>query len=381
MRVPRLLVCAALVLLLGGCGKYEKRVRELGYKGPARVNPYLAAERFLRNNGYAAQSGASWQKSLDEVGTLIVPASFLNSRGRLQQVGDWVSGGGHLVVLRERGESFCNDFGKPSAAIEVELNGNLQAWLEDTLGVSESTAASSAEPGELLIDGRTLRFEMASSKAFDLGIERQDGEFGDADSEIEQNRGHRILSLNLDAGRITLMAQANPLRNHFIGNADHAELLLALLGHPASAGAVVFVYGGGVSFTQMLWQHGWAGVLGVLAVLVIWLWRALPRFGPWARPAEEVIQPGYLEHLAAVGDFLWRHGRALTLLAPLRGEIMERFEHFKAGALDSDIFEWLGQRAGIPRERVERAMTDTGRPDGPTFARMTADLQHIRKTL
>jgi hypothetical protein len=375
------LVLGVAALLLGGCGKYETRVRELGYKGPARVNPYLAAERFLGKNGYAAQSGASWQKSLEPVGTLIVPSSFLNSRGRLQQVGAWVGDGGHLIILRERGESFWNDFAKQRSAIKPDPNENLQAWLNEHLGVSERTVPSSVDPRGLLINDRTLQFQMDSTKVFDLDFEREDGEFGDADSESEQPDGHQILSLKWDQGRVTLMAQANPFRNHFIGNADHAELLLALLACSPSTGSVVFVYGGGISFPQMLWENAWAGLLGVLGVLVIWLWRNLPRFGPWARPAEEVVQPGYLQHIAAVGDFLWRHGRAVTLLAPLRREIMERFEHFKPAALDDDIFEWLGQRANIPRERVMRAMTDNGRPDAPTFTRITADLQQIRNSL
>jgi len=376
-----LLVCWVLALLLCGCGKYETKVREIGYKGPARTNPYLAAERFLLKNGHAAQTGASWQESLDSVGTLIVPASFLNSRGRLQQVESWVRDGGHLIILRERGESFWNDFSSQKTATIEEPNNNLPLWLKDNLGVSERSEQDSSSPRELLIDGQTLSHQMTSSKVFDLERERLEEDFGDADSEILRAECHQILSLTWEEGRVTLLAQANPFRNRYIGAADHAKLLLALLDHSASPGTVVFVYGGGVSFTQMLWQHAWAGLLGVLGVLVIWLWRNLPRFGPPARLAEEVVQPGYLRHIEAVGDFLWRHGRALTLLVPLRREIMDRFEHFKHGALDADIFEWLGQRADIPRERVLRAMTDTGRPDGPTFMRMTADLQQIRKSL
>lgn len=380
-RLRRLLVLCAVGLLLCGCDKYETKVREVGYKGAARVNPYLAAERFLSTNGYTAQTGASWQDSLDPVGTLVVPASFLNSRGRLQQVSTWVGEGGHLIILRERGESFCNDFADQPAETKQEPNNNLQEWLDDNLGVTERTTQDVASPRELLIDGRTLSVEMDSSKVFDLGIEREEAEFGDADTEVEQASGHQILSLIWYDGRVTLMAKADPFRNRFIGKADHAKLLLALLDQSPSAGTVVFVYGGGVSFTHMLWQHAWAGLIGILAVLAIWLWRNLPSFGPPARADEEVIQPGFLRHIEAVGDFLWRHGRAMTLLVPLRREIMDRFEHFKATALDADIFEWLGQRAGIPRERVLRAMTDTGRPDGPTFLRMTADLQQIKNSL
>ena len=380
MTIFRLVCCLAVALLACGCGKYEIRSREVGFKGAARANPYLAAERLLDASGIDARTGASWAGSLDPVGTLVVPASFLNSRMRIQQVDSWVRDGGHLIILRERGESFWNDFAKRAGGDVEEANNNLATWLEETLGVVEREESEDVGDRAVAIDAESFELAVATDRVFDLTFERYPGEFGDADSEEEAAEGHQLLSLVLDDGRITLLAEAQPFRNRYIGDEDHAALLLALVGLSPS-GPVVFVYGGGVSFFQMLWERGWAGLLGIAAVLVIWLWRNLPRFGPAARSAPDTVHSGYLRHVEAVGDFLWRNGRALTLLEPLRREIMDAFEHHKAGALDADIFEWLGQRAGIPRERVMRAMTDTGRPDGPTFLRMTADLQQIKTSL
>lgn len=373
----------AAVMLLAGCGKYEVRTREVGYTGAAKANPYLAAERLLDACGLDASSSAGWSEGDGaRVGTLVVPASFLNSRGRISQMASWVSGGGHLIILCERGEAYWDDFAPRSAGMtsKEEPNNNLDAWLRDNLGVVMRRAEQPAGPLEVLHDGRTLTVAMPSSTVFDLEFDRVEGEFGDADSEYDAAQGHRLLSLLWDEGRITLLASADPMRNRFIGNHDHATLLVALarLSRP---GKVIFIYGGGVSFAALLWERAWAGLLGLAVVLIIWLWRSLPRFGPLCRPAEEVVQGGYLRHIEAVGDFLWRHGRAGTLLDPLRREIMERFEHHKAGALDADLFDWLGARAGLPRERVARALTDVGRPDGATYARMMADLQQIRETL
>ena len=54
---------SVILLLLVSCGedeKYEEVEFDLGYKGAARVNPYLAAERFLKTGGWEVSSSRVW---------------------------------------------------------------------------------------------------------------------------------------------------------------------------------------------------------------------------------------------------------------------------------------------------------------------------------
>ena len=48
--MKRLLLMAAAALALTAC-EYTEVEREIGYKGKARVNPWLAAERFAGRMG------------------------------------------------------------------------------------------------------------------------------------------------------------------------------------------------------------------------------------------------------------------------------------------------------------------------------------------
>jgi hypothetical protein len=53
VRVAWFLIAA---LLLAGCNSGPTRDREIGYKGKARLDAYLAAERFLERYDYTVES-------------------------------------------------------------------------------------------------------------------------------------------------------------------------------------------------------------------------------------------------------------------------------------------------------------------------------------
>ena len=52
-----------------------------------------------------------------------------------------------------------------------------------------------------------------------------------------------------------------------------------------------------------------------------------------------------------------------------------------AGHRDGDLFEWIARRAGMTRERAERAMTHEQPGDATSFTRVLADLQKIHLSL
>ena len=56
----RLLVWLVFPLLVLGSCDYREVEREIGYKGRARVHPWLAAERFVAAMGYPVRPEISW---------------------------------------------------------------------------------------------------------------------------------------------------------------------------------------------------------------------------------------------------------------------------------------------------------------------------------
>ena len=93
-------VWSLVLLFLVGCqGEYEEKEREIGYKGLAKINRFLAAERFANEMGLKASSYAGAPTLPPPPGaTVILPAEALQSVGQLEEITDWMLEGGNLVT-------------------------------------------------------------------------------------------------------------------------------------------------------------------------------------------------------------------------------------------------------------------------------------------
>ena len=102
------------LLFLTGCDPKEDRRKvgevPLGYTGKARINPYLAAETYLNQQGWNAESSRTWSNYDYETQVIIMPGSFLQTKGMGIRVLEWVANGGNLVLTVEGGEPERNDF-------------------------------------------------------------------------------------------------------------------------------------------------------------------------------------------------------------------------------------------------------------------------------
>ena len=124
-------------------------------------------------------------------------------------------------------------------------------------------------------------------------------------------------------------------------------------------------------------------LVGLLVLVLLWLWKNLSRFGPLEAAADAPALRGYEHHLEALGDFQWRLDRGARLLEPLRSQIVDRGQRAcqRAGHRDDDFFQYLADLAGLPRERVHRALTEAAPPDAAILTRSTADLQKLLQVL
>ncbi len=101
-----LIVC----VLFASCGETEKKRRTVGYKGEARTNAFLAVQRMFRGQGWDVITQQGIGRLDDEIGTLFLPPSSLNTVGRAKRVIEWVDAGGHLVLMLEGGSTRGDDF-------------------------------------------------------------------------------------------------------------------------------------------------------------------------------------------------------------------------------------------------------------------------------
>lgn len=393
-----ILMALILCFFCSSCQKTEKKRRTLGYQGKAKSNPFLAAERLLNKEGFQASSEHGFGKLDVETAVLFLPTSSLNTVGRAKRAMDWVLGGGHLVVMLDGGEMGGNDFVvTPVGSFWNDDTVTGVDYLLDELGVQYSSGDakvykkldSSAlddweemkERERVLLGSKEGRMNLGegelvlnywTEKSFTYEV-WSDGDYGSGGSD---KNNHRYLSLLYGAGRVSLLADARPLRNRYLAYGDHAEFLVALT-ELSRSGKVVFSSGDGDGFFSMLWRHFKMAVIGLLVVVLFWLWRHLPRYGP-----EQDIGEGntreFTEQLRGVGRFLWHHKRDDALLGSLRAH-MNRALSLHPGVSDEGVFEKIATMTGLPVESVIEAMTRERITEPGVMVRVTQNLQKILK--
>jgi hypothetical protein len=355
-----------MMLSLTSCD-YTKVEREIGFKGKARVNPWLAAERFCAKTDNEVRSVLTWTAPDSDDAVWFLPASILSNESFNRQMEQWVLDGGHLVLLVDHADAETNDWSNQSVAPKLE-----SALLEMLERAGIELRDEAASTGD--VKAEKIRF---ARETFLVDAE------SDSSVALRGKKPGVFASANRGEGRVTVITDARIFRNRWIGDKDHAALLDKLIEVTEFEGVVVFMRGSGLSLWGLLRSHLWPVLIGLGLLIVLWLWKNFTRFGPIEAEAGPATLRGYEHHLEALGDFQWRLDRAAGLLAPLRAQIVERGQRIsiRSGRRDDDFFQFLADRAGIPRERVFRALAEAAPADSAILTRTTADLQRLLQAL
>ena len=364
--MKNLMLMAAAALALTACD-YKEVKREIGYKGKARINPWLAAERFTETMGRDTRSVIAWTAPEWHEAVWLMPAVALSNESFTRRMEAWVREGGHLILLVEHADAEINDWSKysPMPELQPALLGMLT---RSAIHLDESGASGAdTKPKEIEFDGVTYKVSAEST----------------ASVAVRGDKPGVFASEKVEDGRITVLTDGRLFRNRWISDHEHAALLDALIYATADDGTVGFMRGSGLSLWKMLMNHLWPVLLALGVWLLVWLWKNLTRFGPVESADIPSELRGYEHHLEALGDFQWRQDRAASLLAPLREQVVELGQRtsMRVGRRDDDFFHFLADRAGIPRERVFRALAEAAPADPAILTRTTADLQQLLKVL
>ena len=357
---PVLVLIAALALT--AC-EYKEVVRETGYKGRARIDPWLAAEKFAERMDWEAMPVISWTPPEMEDAVWLIPASILSNASFTRRMEEWVHEGGHLILLVEHADSQTNDWSGHDAPLELEEV--LYAMLKRAGILLTETGGAAAD--KISFEGRTFKIEAESKTTVAVSGEKP-GVFASVES---------------GDGRITVLTDGRIFRNRWIGENDHAALFNALLDATEYDGRVGFMRGSGLSLWALLAEHLWPVLIGLGVLILLWLWKNLTRFGPLEAESTPPVLRGYEHHLEALGDFQWRIDRAASLLSPLREQVVELGQRTSMGAgrRDDDFFQFLADRADLSRDRVSQALAEAAPADPSILTRITADLQQLLKVL
>jgi hypothetical protein len=334
-------------LLLQGCGvkggkvEYEEKI--LGYKGAARVNPWLAAQEMLRRMGTPTETRATLANMPGTYTALVVPTDAITSRGASQQMLDWAMRGGHLIVACSATDRFHNDWtdGDPRGPEDYEP-------ILEALEVRVSKGA----PKNLTVDfgdGRELRFDRDIEAGLDVRMLNHDVLAGSGDSAILVSAPHY-------SGRITLLASAMPFRNRWIGDADHAAIFYEIT-RLQPANTVLFISKSRMNLWQMLMEHAWMPLVATVLLIVLWLWRNLPRFGP-AVPSDTSIVRHFGTQLDEAGTFLSDRAGQAALLGAARRSVLHAAAQRGLHPDAPDFIEHLSARSSLPAAAIQSALHD-----------------------
>lgn len=372
-RIARTLSVLVAVFLCGCGAKVEYDDVEVGYRGPARTKPFLAAQRFLEKLGFEVRTSRDLRECIKGRGTLITPLQSFNNRGEADDVANWTRRGGHLILMLAGGESWRDDWARLDFKTIWEMLKRRdepgQKHLLELLGVGDVSARSSGGTTGVKIGKRTFDCEL-------LGRMRIESLPAWGTTRAGEKDEPSLVSFPLGSGRVSILAHAQPFRNRYIGSHDHAGLLSALL-TLGVADEVWFLDGVRVSFWRMLWEQAWIGisVLGVL--LFVWLARYFRRFGPVAAYQSESARE-FSDHLLLTGAFLWRHKRGDALLQPVQNAILAAARRRGWHELNDEFYRFIHERTGMNIERA-RSIVSSHAPSDPHALRLL--VQDLKKVL
>lgn len=359
-----------LAWMLQGCSKQtgkpaEMEERIVGYKGSARVNPWLAAEKFLNRMGVSASVQPSAVDERPDGTMLFMPSESITSRGAARQMVRWAGRGGHLVLACSATDRFFNDYSGNSQPAPAR-----HEPVYEELGIEPSATLLGNITRVDFGDGEELALEADKMPSLKITAQRPDILAGSRDSAT-------LASFNYGMGRITLLASATPFRNRYISDGDNAEILYQL-SQLENSRRVVFIFSSRANLWDMLRTYAWMPLTATLLLIALWLWRHLPRFGP-AIPADHSSVRHFGTQLDEAGTFLSERALPSTLPAAARRFVLQAAALRGLHPENADFIEQLAARSGLPADAINRALhDDSATADTISIA---ATLQKLQQSL
>lgn len=197
------------------------------------------------------------------------------------------------------------------------------------------------------------------------------------EAEIFNQYGSQVMRVSYGDGDVIAMTNLDIWRDDQLSYLDHAWLLDTL-----ADGATQVWWIHHIDMPPLLywlWQRAWPMLIALTIVLIVFLWRYMPRRGPILL-AQTQRARDFLDHLHAGGVFLQRTGQSQTLLAPLRAQVMRKLSTHPAGNNEPKCFNVAATLSGIPSADIKAALKDM--PDNEQqFTAFIDTLQILRNRL
>jgi len=376
-----LLVGVVLLLVLSKATPYEETV-EHGPAPEVSSNPYLAAERFLldqgRTVGHAETFGGLNDIPAEQQILLLIGSRSEMTPQQTEQLLTWVEDGGHLVFVAE--QLWDEKTGRSGDLLLDALN--LQQYetteTKDNGSVGEAT---SPEKRPRLTRLYIENEEAPAYLAFDPDYHLYDAG-SSAHAWANSASATHMLQLQRGNGLITALTDSWIWQNDAIAEYDHAWLLWYL----TQDRNVTMVYRTEHDgLLRQLLRYFPEALTAALLLLFLTCWHAAQRHGPLQEPVDRDRRQ-LREHLRGSADFLYRRAGQRHLIISLQNDIVHQAQrrHPDLEALDhAGKCEVLAQISRTSIGAVTRAMQPPPdkRMSNADFTRQVASLQSLRNVL
>jgi len=288
----------------------------------ARRNPYLALERLFEQFGRPVTRVKS-PRSLDDLaagGVLILDKNRRRnvSPARAERLLNWVQDGGYFIVVAE---STGDDPLLTKLGVSHYQASKLQCDAGDVGSASKTEAGlpETQTPIEVSLPGNDTQYRFQrSGNGLSSSLPKPVWQAGPTEMRST------LLHFAWGRGQITVLDDLRFLDNRRVGDFDHAELIWALLQQYQPQGELRLASRMEIpTLWQWLAESAWMVLISAAALIALWLWRIIPRFGgTLATPVSE--RRDLTQHLAAIGRSVWREGGIAHWQAVVRQAIQKR---------------------------------------------------------
>ncbi|HEX2223310.1 MAG TPA: DUF4350 domain-containing protein [Thermoanaerobaculia bacterium] len=386
---------------------------DVGYRGAARLNRFLAAERMFNRLGVTATSTFdSWDLPGPRDTLVLLNPQRVMSEEQGAEVLAWVAAGGNLVAVLPDAPSLdplTVEFGIGSTNLFEALEEEEETEAEAEEEAEEEPAAEEAPPGEdgepaqdgpssgMLADvvGEMVEVplqEPGAGKPFRVwaeGFRRmvppESGPDGRPEVQAGTDDGTYLLRYAYENGQVTFLSDARFLTNGLLKELDHGPFAWALIqrrnGPPETV--LLVVRDEVPSLFALIGRHAWMVVVSGAFLVLAWLRLAGSRLGP-VLPDPPRDRRSLLEHVEATGDFLWRSGQAEELVQSTRQALVRRVEVRQptwAKLSARDLVERLAGASGLAAPAVQQALHQPVQDDPAAFVSTIQTLETLRRSL
>jgi hypothetical protein len=283
---------------------------------------------------------------------------------------EWVQQGGRLMIEPEpvhQPDPLLDELGVRRTAIDVEES----EPAEDEDGPSPRDTIDVAFPDDLPV----LKLRMYEHLSVDT--EHAVRSFGGQYATT-------LLLLERGSGEVIVVNDFGVFDNYRIGEHDHAEFLWRITQLPPGVReAAFFSNPQQLSLLDWLMLHAWPVLAAGAALLLMWLWRVAPRFGPLL-PDPERQRRRLLDHLRASGRFLWSNGGRARLLESAREACLRhviRAHPDLLAAPEAERAERIAQLLGMPVDVARKVVSTPAHARSVDFIQTITLYQQIHERL